>query len=190
MVRQRTGGNGFILRLLARVALAMASIWPLSSAAQEQEQAPWLQLIAACETVIDTQKADAFRALPTAPFNAGLPHYREYGYYDESQALVMIAAKWRDVWQSCTIREAVEDDRERFRHLAEIWSTTVEHAFPGTDYRHGTFRYNPERPYPVAVRCRENENPIVIAPKLASMMFQVDVYVGPKRLGDNVCATG
>lgn len=161
---------------LLKTLLAVAAVFAAPVAAQTKtNHSDWVEMVRACETVIWDQDFAPLRGYEPAPFSSGLPGVRQYAVYNAPKSLIAIATLSGDIWGRCLVRET-EESHTRWRDLGKQWTEGFGAAYPGPKYQHVSSRFDPNRPFPGAARCREKHLEVLIIPSLAaSFAFRVEI---------------
>ncbi len=172
----------------ALLAALATSALPLAASA-EVTATPWLELVHACVDVIVDQSFRPLEGYPPAPFTAGLPGRREYSVHNASRTHVVVATLVRDGWVDCHVRESVENDRSRWRAVAAAWSEAWATEFPRPEFVQIRSVFNPDNPFPGALRCGEDGSILTVMPTLrANLHFRVEVTLDATERGVGLCA--
>lgn len=154
------------------------------------DQTQWLQMIKVCESVIRDQDRAALAPFAPAPGSYGKPGEKGYVVYNETQDLTVLATVLDETnWTECVVHETVENDRQRWRGIAEDWQESFPANFPASDYIPVETRYNPNAPFQSALRCLDGGEAVFIHPSLqANFHFRVYVNDSPGQSAQEICA--
>lgn len=172
---------------LCALGLCLATPRP---AFADADQAQWRDMIQVCESVIQEQDRTALIPFAPAPGTYGKPGEKGYAIYSETQDLTVLATVLDDTdWTECVVQETVENDRKRWRGIAEEWQDSFSTHFPTPDYIPVETRYNPNAPFQSALRCMDDGEDVLIQPSLqANFHFRVYVSNAPGESAQDICS--
>ena len=159
-------------------------------AAESPDRAERMELVQVCEDVILHQAITPLNAYKPAPLSTDAPGKKTYAFYSGSQKLIIFARKTGNIWDRCTVREAVEGSNSLIDWSLD-WPNEFDSNFPSPRYIRLDTRFAP--PFsPVALRCENHRAAFVIYAHFGNESeFSVSVTNDPEdrlmRVPENAC---